>query len=62
MTQPVSSAKTIPPNPDPMLASPQIEATTFFGKTSAGKASMLATQAVYPNIARDTSPMDIVGL
>jgi hypothetical protein len=32
----VRRAKIMPPNPDPMLAKPQIEPTTFLGYTSAG--------------------------
>src|ERR1041384_6426340 len=45
-----------------MLASPQIEATAFPGKTSAGMASMLASAPVYPVIAIATNVMDRVAV
>ena len=48
----------MPPNPEPMLARPQIEATTFLGYTSAGNASMFAETPVYPIIANETSAID----
>ncbi len=45
-----------------MPANPQMEARTFLGNTSAGKASILATQPVYPSVARETRPMETVVL
>ena len=48
----------MPPNPEPILARPQMEATTFLGYTSAGNASMFAETPVYPSIANETSAID----
>ena len=46
MTQPVASEKIMPPNPAPMLAIPNAEATAEPGRTSAGMANMLASDPV----------------
>ena len=49
----------MPPKPEPMLASPQMEPTTFLGYTSAGKASMMEQHPVYPSMASDTRAMEV---
>src|ERR1039457_7079320 len=49
----------MPPKPEQMLARPYTDATALFGNTSAAKLSMFARQPVYPNLAMDTSAIDI---
>ena len=44
--RPLSQLNSIPPKPEPMLASPQTDATMFFGTTSGGNASALLLQPV----------------
>ena len=44
-TQPLIKANIIPPNPDRIVAKPQIESTTLFGYTLAGNASMFTEHA-----------------
>src|SRR5204863_9700493 len=57
-SQPVASAKSTPPTPDPTLANPHAEATKSLGRTSAGTASIFAVTPVYPSMAIETSAMD----
>lgn len=58
---PDSQLKSMPPNPAPMLASPQIEPTMFLGKTSAGKAREFALYRAEPKVATETHASAIAG-
>src|SRR5205823_4939912 len=57
--QPVISVKIIPPNPAPILASPQTDPTRFLGNTSEGKLRVTASAPVYPAIATETNAIEI---
>src|SRR3954447_15243904 len=54
MSQPAIRVNSMPPNPAPMLAKPQTEATDSFGNASAVRASWVTFAPVYPAIATAT--------
>src|SRR3954463_14057345 len=61
MTQPAIRVNSMPPNPAPMLAKPQTEATDSLGNASAVRASWVTFAPVYPAIATATQAVAIHG-